>query len=180
MRTILQKFHIVIRFEQQDIRAPDSFQDQFCRMSQVRQYPNITRGRLQQKSHWILCIVRNRKCLDHNIADFKTPAGAEESVIYLGLQLGRDCFARRPITVNREMKLLAHPRQALNVIGVLVSYQNPRQVFRHTPNTGQAMPNLTKAESRINEQANLVRLQVRTVTTRTTAKNRQMNSHSRG
>src|SRR5258708_7569006 len=77
-RAILQHLHVVIRFEDEDVRGADAVEHDFGRMSEVGGKADVAGRRAQKISDGILCVVRNGEGLDAYVADFKSRAGGEK------------------------------------------------------------------------------------------------------
>ena len=58
-RAILKHLHVVIGFEHEDVRGARAFNDQFCRMAEIGDEPDVAGGGVQQITDGILGIVRN-------------------------------------------------------------------------------------------------------------------------
>ena len=94
------------------------------------------------------------------------------------MKLILDRLLRRPVAIDRDAQLLTQRRQTLHMIGMLVRDQNPGQVLRCPANTGEALANLAQAETRVDEQAGLVGLQVGAVAGGAAAEDGQANRHT--
>src|SRR6266436_6543354 len=157
VRAILQQLDIVIGFQQQNIGRAEPIQDEFCYLAEVGQKSDIYAGRAQKIPDWILGIVQDVKCFDNNVAHFKTVPRREEPAVDLRLKLKFNRFLGRAIAINRNAKFLAEARQSLDVVRMLVSEQDGREVLRGPADGGQTFPDLPETESGINEDPRLIR-----------------------
>ena len=119
-RTILQHLHVVIGFEDEDVRGADAVEHEFGRMAEVGDEADVAARRPQKKSDGVLRIVRDGKCLDENVGDFKARTGVEEVAVEFGLQLKFKRVLRVAVTVNRDVQLRGDSNEAGNVVAVFV------------------------------------------------------------
>ena len=119
-RTILQHLHVVIGFEDEDVRGADAVEHEFGRVAEVGDEANVAASGAQQKSDGVLRIVRDGKCFDQNVGDFKARTGVEEVAVEFGLQLKFKRVLRVAVTVNRDVQLRGDSNEAGNVVAVFV------------------------------------------------------------
>lgn len=177
-RTVLQHFHVMIGFEHQCIGGSDAFEHQLGRMAKVGKKTNVRPVRAQQKPHRILGIVRNGKCFNKNVANFKAHAGAEKAEGKFALELKLNFFSGGAVAVNRDVQFLCQRAQAGDVVTVFVCDENAGQIFRRAANGGEPLSNLTEAEARIHEDARLGGFHIGAIAIGAAAQNRQVNSHN--
>jgi hypothetical protein len=80
-RVFLQQFLVVVCFQDKDVSGADSLKSQLCRATEICQQSNIQLWSSNQKSDWILGIVRDGERIDSDIADLKRcPCGEEAAV----------------------------------------------------------------------------------------------------
>ena len=87
MWIIVQHVHVVIGFQQQHFCLAYTIGNQPGAMAKVSQETDLYRRRVKRKAHGINGIVWDRKCVHHNISDFKTVAGFEKLKIKIVMQL---------------------------------------------------------------------------------------------
>lgn len=149
MRAILKHFDVMIGFQQQDVRAAHPFKHQFRGMAEVRQHSNVTGPRLYQESYGIVGVMRHRKSLHDQVAEFEAVARREKPANEFGLELALERVLRRAIAINGDLELLGQSDQPLDVVVMLVRDQHTGQVFRRAANRCEALPNLFQREPRI-------------------------------
>lgn len=175
---ILQHLQIMVRFQNEDVGGADAFQGEFGRMAKVSQKADLARRGAEQKTNGIRGIVRNAESVHHDIANFKTAAGAEDAAIELGFKLPFNAFLGRTVTVDGNLQLRTKRRKPIDMVGVLVGDQDARESFRGAANGCQTLADLTQTEAGIDENAGFGGLQVGTITAGAAAENRELNGHS--
>ena len=195
---ILKHLHIVIGFESKDICGADAFDDKLGHVSEVGDETDVGAGRAQQKSDRILRVVRNGKGFDEQIVQLKSVAGREKPPIDFGFQITavkavkrglflaapfgferpNCCFLSVTVAENRDLKFISQPKQAANVVRVLMRDENGRKIFRRAPDAGKSLADLTRAEPNVNEHAGFISLEISAITGGTAAKNGEFNGHT--
>lgn len=176
-RVIVQHFHIVIGFEQENIGGADAFYDEFGGVTEVRKKTNVARRSAQQKSNGIGGIVWHGERVHGDIADLEARTGAEHTTFKSHLKLELDGLLGEPVAVDRDIQFCPEAGKSLDVIGMFVGDQDAGQTFRRAADAGEALANLAATESGVDEDAGIRCFQVGTVTAGTAAENRQVNSH---
>ena len=77
-RTILQHFHIVVGFKDEDVRGADAVEHELRRMAEVGGKADVATGGAEQITDRVLRIVRDGKGLDAHVTNFKPGAGGEQ------------------------------------------------------------------------------------------------------
>ena len=85
-RTVLQHLHVVVGFEDEDVRMANAFEDQLGDVTKVGGKADIACTGVEDESNWILRVVREGKSLDVHIADFKACAGFEQPPVNFGFE----------------------------------------------------------------------------------------------
>ena len=149
----------------------------------------------QKKSDRILRVVRNGKRLDADVANLKTLAGLEQ----LPVDFGFECVGgfeskvgflapfvfespdRRVLGVavakNRDVKFVGEAEQTGDVVGVLVRYQNGREIFRGAADGSEALADLARGKSGVHEDTGFGRLDVGAVAGRAAAEDGEFDGH---
>ena len=175
---ILQQLHIVIRFQNKDVRLANAFHHELCGVTEIGQKTDITTVRSQHITDRIISVMRDGERFDPHTPDFERRAGAEQPKIefrFLKLQFNR--FLGEPVAVNGNRQLAAQCAETVGMIGVLMSEQNARKTFRRPANLRQAFADLSRAEPGIDQEPGIASLEVGTITVGTAAKNRELNRH---
>jgi hypothetical protein len=178
VRTFLQHFYVVVGFENEHMSGAHPLEYQFGGVAEIGQKPDIPLSGAEQKTNGILRVVGNAERIDSDIADFKAAASAEQSPIALKPKLILESFLGWAVAIDRDSKFRAESRQALDVIGMFVGDKDAAQVLGDPADGGQSFPNLTQAESGIDEDASFTSFQKGAVTGGTAAKNRQTHGHA--
>jgi hypothetical protein len=76
---LLQQFQIMVGFEHERIGVADAFDDEFCRVTEVREHSDGLRAVADSESHGVLRIVRDTEGIDGQVTNFKRVASREES-----------------------------------------------------------------------------------------------------
>jgi hypothetical protein len=119
-RTILEHLHIVVGFEDEDIRGADAVEHEPGHVAEVGDEADIAARRPQKESDGVLGVVRNGKGIHEHIGDFKTRAGAEEVAVEFGLKLKFKFLLRGAVAVNRDIQFGGDSNESLNVVGMFV------------------------------------------------------------
>ena len=86
-RTVLEHLHVVVGFEDEDVRGADALEHQLRDMAEVGGKADGAGGGAQDKTHRVLSVVRDGKSFDANIADLETCAGFEQPPVDLGFEV---------------------------------------------------------------------------------------------
>jgi len=140
-------------------------------MAQVGEKADIAITGSQEKTDWVLCVVRNSESVYRNISDFEGSSSLKESRIQLRLVFELDGLQGRPIAIDGYTARLAQHPQALDMIPMLMRHQDARQIFRRAPNGGEAGPDLSETEPRINQDSCFIGLNVGAIPARAAAEN---------
>ena len=168
----------MIGFEQEHVRGANAFDDELRGVAEVGQEPNISRVGANQKADRIVCIVRHGESVHDDIAHIERCARAENPAIESGVELMLNRFLREAVAENRNLQLRAQRCQTLNVVAVFMGDENAVQSLRRAANGGKPLPDLTAAQTGVDEQPRLVRFEVSAVARRAAAQNRQFDSHA--
>jgi len=166
---ILQKLQIVIRFQHDDVRPADAFDDQLRGMAQVCEKTDGTYASVQNEAHGVLGVMRNGKGVDADFTQFKGRTGHKHAAIELRLELAFDGFAGIAIAIDRDVQLGSDRAETLDVVRMLVGDEDASEVFRGAANRGEALADLAATEARVNEQTRFAGFQIGTIATGTAA-----------
>src|SRR6476646_5510564 len=79
MRIVLQKFLVMIRFDNERMHLPQVFDQHFCRITKISDETEATIAGMKRVTDWVYRIVRDGKTLHQDIADGELGAGAKNS-----------------------------------------------------------------------------------------------------
>ena len=102
-RAILQHLHVVVGFEDEDVRGADAVKHEPGGVAEVGGEADVAARGAQQKSDRILGVVRDGKGFDEDVGDLEARAGGEEVAVELGFELKFKFFLRRAVAVNRDV-----------------------------------------------------------------------------
>ena len=102
-RTILQHLHVVVGFEDEDVRGADAVEHELGGVPEVGGEADVAARGAQKKSDGVLRVVRDGKRFDEDVSDLKARAGGEEVAVEFGFQLKFKFFLRRAVAVNRDV-----------------------------------------------------------------------------
>lgn len=176
-RIVLKHFHVMIRFEHEHIRGPDTLEDKPGGVAEVSQESDAPATDPKEKPDRVIGVMGHAERIDHHVTDFETCARAKNPAVELHVKLGLDGLVRQAIAVNRDLKPGAETGQTLNMVRVFVCKKNAIKCLGRTSDTLQALPNLATAESGINKQARLARFDVAAIAARAAAENCELHSH---
>jgi len=113
-----------------------------------------------------------------HIADIESRAGREHATVQFPVELKFERVFGETIAINRNPQLFGEAQKALDVIGVFVGNEDAGKVFRHPSNGFEAFANLAATESGIDQNTGFIGFDVSAVPGRTTAEDREVNSHA--
>ena len=151
-RTILQHLHVVVGFEDEDVRGADAVEHEPGRVAEVGREADVAAGGAQKKSDGVLRVMRNGKGFDQHVGDLKARAGGEqlpvdfrfESVGVFQREIGflapfvferpDGCVLRVAIAKNGNTKFIRDAEQSGDVVRVFVGDENGCEIFRRATN----------------------------------------------
>lgn len=157
---VLEHFHVVIRFEDEDVGGADAFDNEAGGVAEIGEEANIPGGRAQEEADGIVGIMRDAEGIDGDISELEGGAGGEEAEVEGRLELGLDDFLGQAVAVNGDVQPAGEHAEALGVVGMFVGDENSVQVFGRSPDTEESLTNLARAEAGINEQTGVVGLKI--------------------
>ena len=80
-RAILQHLHVVVGFEDEDVRGADAVEHEPGGVAEVGGEADVAARGAQQKSDRILGVVRDGKGFDEDVGDLEARAGGEEVAV---------------------------------------------------------------------------------------------------
>lgn len=184
LQVVLQQFHVVVSFQHQDVGGAYSFHHQLSGMPQIGQETNLATIGPQHKPYWVVSVMRDGECFDADFTDFEGGPGAEKAKIELNGLLGPvafelklDGFLGEAIAVNRHRDLIAERAKAVGVVGVFVREQDAAETFRSAADLREALANLLRAETGIDQEAGISVLEICAIAVGAAAKDRKLNRH---
>ena len=173
---VLQQFHVVVCFQDQNIGSANPFHHQFRGVPQVGEETNAATIRVQHKTDGIISVMRNRERFDSDVAKLKRCTGVEETKIEAGIfKLQFDRFLGEAIAVNGNRQFVAERAETVGVIGMFVREQNTAETFRRATNLREPFADLFGTESGIDQETGVAGLEVGAIAVGTTAKDRELN-----
>jgi hypothetical protein len=176
-QVVLEQLGIVIGFQDQHLGRFHPLQNQPGGMAKVSQEPDIHPGRPQEKSDWIVSVMRNAECIHADIADFEGGTGGEDSAGERRFKLPFQRFTSQAIAINRDLEFDGELRQALDMIRVLMSEKDSLKSFRGAAKESHSLPDLPPAETGINEKTGLAGFKEGAVAVGAAPKDRKAYSH---
>lgn len=176
--TFLEHFDVMVCLEDEHVCCPDALSDKSCNVTKVGNESNVRASGSQQETHGVLCVVRHRKCIDQNVADFETVTCGKDTSVKARAKRMFNFILRRSIAINRNSEFPGYAGQTLNVIAVFVGDEDRSKILRSAGNGGKALSNLARAESGINQDARFVSLEIGAIPGRSTAENCQFGCHA--
>src|SRR5438132_8427858 len=86
MRIILQKFFVVVCFDDQGMNLPKPFHNHLGRVTEIGDESESARSRIERESERIDRVVRHGKRLHENVANLELGAGAKDSPVAMSIQ----------------------------------------------------------------------------------------------
>ncbi len=119
-RTILQHLHVVVGFEDEDVRGADAVEHEPGGVAEVGGEADVAARSAQQKSDGVLRVVRDGKGFDEHVGDLEARAGGEEVAVEFAFKLKFKFFFGRAVAVNRDVQFLRNSGESGNVVAVFV------------------------------------------------------------
>ena len=173
----LKEFHVVIGFEDENVRLTNPLNHQFGRMPEVGQTSERDFLRLDDKTNGIDGVVRDGEGSDRAIADIKGIPGLKQTEAERARQFFRDGFFCVAVAIDRNLEPGSEGCQTLDVIRMLVRDQDAMQSLRRAADRGEPGPDLAATESGIHQQTGFVGLKEGAVSTGTAAEDRDSRRH---
>jgi len=194
-RAILQHLHVVVGFEDEDVRGADAIQHEPGRVAEVGGETEVAGGRADQKSDRILCVVRDGKGFDEHVGDLKARAGGEQLPVDFGFErVGRferevgflapfvfecpdGCVLSLAIAIDGDLKFIGESEQSCDVVGMFVGDQNGGEIFRCFANAGETHSDLARGKSGVNQDAAIFSFDVGAIAGRAAAEDGEFDGH---
>src|SRR6476620_8158050 len=81
MRIVLQKFFVVVRFDDERVYLAQTFHQHLRRAAEIGDIPETARCGMKSEAHGIDRVMRHGESLDSDVADGKFRAGAKEAPV---------------------------------------------------------------------------------------------------
>ena len=176
-RAILQHLHIVVRFEDKDVRSARALNHQLGHVAEIGDEPEVTGGGVEQKTDRVLGVMRDGEGVHEHVGDFKARAGVEEPAIETGFEDVFKFVLGGAVAVNGDVEFLRDAGESLNVVGVFVGDENGGEIFRRAPDAGEALADLARAEPGVHKYPRLSGFNVGTIPAGAAAENGQFDGH---
>jgi len=144
-QVILEHLHVMVRFQHQDVGGPNSLNDKLGGVAQVGEKANIPAGRSEQETDRVVGIVGNTESINLDIAGLECGAGGKEMEVQLDAELKLNGFFGQPITKDRHANFAGQCCQTLDMIGMLVSDEDPGEIFDRSADRQESFANLAAA-----------------------------------
>jgi hypothetical protein len=174
---VLEQFDVVVGFQEQGVGVAHAFDNEFGDIAEIGDKAEVARGSAQQESDGILGIVGHGEGFDDDVAHLEGGAGLEEAAIQRRLAIDFEGFLGLAITKEGDAQFGGDDGEALGVVGMLVRQQDAGQSLRGPADAGQALTNLTTAQSRIDQDAGFIGFQVGAIAAGTAPENRKLHRH---
>ena len=102
-RAILQHLHVVVGFEDEDVRGADAVEHEPGCVAEVGGEADVAARGAQKKSDGILGVVRDGKGFDEHVGDLKARAGGEEVAVEFGFEAEFKRFLRVTVAIDRDV-----------------------------------------------------------------------------
>jgi hypothetical protein len=160
---VLQKFLVVVRFDDQRVHSTQSFDQHFGGVTEIGDKTEAARAGVKYKSDGIDCVMRHRKRLHENVADRKLRAGTKDSPISVSIQrtIAADRFGSERICVNRRVEPAAKDFQTANVIAMFVGKQDAIELLGRDSAPFESENNLPRAQPAIDQNPTMISLHER-------------------
>src|SRR4030095_3251400 len=175
IRIILQKFFVMIGFDDERLDLAQAFYNHFCRVAEIGDETETTRARVTGKTKGIDSVVWHGEGLDGHIADGELGPGAQDSPVAMVVatyiaptRLGTERGA-----INRHLQFATKNFESANMIAVLVRKKDTIELAWRDPALREAQHQLSRAQTAIDENLAMLRCNQCAVSRAPAAKHRQ-------
>ena len=123
--------------------------------------------------------MRHAECFNSDAAYLKAVARNKNPAVEFFFELLFNRLLSQAIAVNRNSKFSTEREQPLDMIGMLVRYQDTLKALGCASDLGEALADLLSAKASINQNASVIRLEVRAIAAGTAAENGELHCHNR-
>jgi hypothetical protein len=158
MGVALQKFFVVIRFDDERVHLAQSFHDHFGCVAEIGDEPETTRTGVKREPDGIDRVVRHRESLHGDVANLELGAGPKDSPIPMSIQrtVGAHRFGRLRIRVDGNVEFAAKNFQTANVIAMFVREQNAVDLLRINAALLETKSDLARAEAAVDQNPAMI------------------------
>lgn len=172
-RAILQKFFIVITFENESVCIAHTFDGEAGGMTQIGEKTNGLVASMKGKSHGIDGVVRDVKRLNGEIADGKLVSGLEKMPVFkFDKRLPAQGGTRLRVAIKWQGMFFQQNRQADHVVDMFVSDKYTFQFLKIDSHRGKPHGNLAGTQPGIDEEFFLADSEQGTISRTATGQNR--------
>lgn len=156
---VLEKFDVVVCFENQGVGVTDAFEHEACGVAKVGEDANAVAGRAlaDAEANGVSGIVRDGKVFNFQVADDKGIAGGEKSPRWARAVFPFSAFGEgfrgEAVGVYRQRCGTAEDTESAGMVGVFMGEKDAVHVGDVAANGEEACGDLARAEAGIDEQS---------------------------
>jgi hypothetical protein len=175
MRVLLQKFFVVISFDDQRVHLAQSLDDHLGRVAEVGHEAETARASIKRESDRIDGIVRNGKRLHSDVTNCEFAASPKNAPGPMLIQrtTAAHRFGGLRIGVNRNIQFSAENFETANVVAMFVCQQDAVELLRQHPALLEPENDLPRAQSAVDQDLAMIGCDERTISGTAAAEHRQ-------
>ena len=153
MRIVLQKFFVMIGFDDKRLNLTQAFHNHFCRVAEIRDESETARACVTGKPKWIDSVVWHGEGLHGHVADGELGPGGKDSPVAMLLEqsVAPNRLRSKRVAINRHLQFATKNFESAHVIAVLVRKKDTIELAWHDPTLREAQHQLPRAQTAIDE-----------------------------
>ena len=179
MDVVLQKFFVVIGFDDERMHVTQSFDDHLGGVTEIGDEAESARAGIKREADGIDCVMRHRERLHHDVVNFALGAGTKDPPVRMLIQrtTGANRFGGLRVGVNRNFQFPAKHFEAANVVAMFMGKKNAVELLGCYAALFEAEHDLPCAQSPIDQNFAMIGCDERAVS-RTAAPEHRQTEHA--
>ena len=172
--TGLEKFLVVIRFDDERVHFAQSFHQHLRGVTEVGDKPETAAPGVKRVTDRLDRVMRHREGLHRDVADGELRSGPEQAPVAMrGERAAADRFRGQGVAIDRDVKFPAEHFQPADVIAMLMRQEHAIELRRRDPAEREPHHQLARAQAAIDEQPAMIGHDQRAVSGAATAEHRE-------
>ena len=165
----------MIRFDHERLYFAQSFDDHFCRITEIGDETKAARSRVDSEPKRIDSVMRYRECSHSDITDRKLGTCHKDSPVAVSLErtITSNRFRRQRVGIDRHVKFSAENFKPADVVRVFVSQKHAIKLLRRNTALLEAQNQLSCAQPAIDQNLAMISGDYSAVSRATAAEHRQ-------
>ena len=157
MWIILQKFFVVVRFDNERVHPAQAFDQHFRSAAEVSNVTEAPRSGVKGEANRIDRVMRDGESLDRDIADGKFRAGAKEAPVAMtGERAAANRFRRKRVAIDRDLEFATEHFKPADMIAMFVCKQDAIELSGSNAAERQTHDELACAQPAIDQNVAMI------------------------